>query len=76
MLVLCTCISDSFVKRTLLTIVKFWNECFHTNKVYTNEGGIKQLYHSVSACAGDNPLAKARALFLRTGEQTMISLLL
>ena len=26
----------------------------------TDEGGIKQLYHSLSACTGDNLLAKAQ----------------
>ena len=28
-------------------------------KVYTDEGGIKLLYHGLSACTGDNPLTKA-----------------
>ena len=27
-------------------------------KVYTDEGGIKSLYHGLSICTGDNPLAK------------------
>ena len=33
------------------------------------EGGIKQLYHGLSACTGDNSLAKARALSPGTGEK-------
>ena len=42
------------------------------NKVYTDEGGIKWLYHGLSACTEDNPLAKARGSSPRTGGQTMV----
>ena len=31
------------------------------------------LYHGLSACTGDNPLAKARGLAPRTGDQTMFN---
>ena len=45
-------------------------------KVYTDtEGGIKYLYHGLSACTGNNPLAKARGLSPRTGGQTAVYLL-
>ena len=44
---------------------------FAMGKVCTDKGSIKQLYHGLSACTGDNPLAKARGLSPRTGGQTM-----
>ena len=45
---------------------------FILSKVYTDEGGVKYLYPDLSACTGDNPLAKARGLSPRTGGQTMV----
>ena len=42
------------------------------SKVYTNKGDIKQLYHGLSACTRDDPLAKARGLSPRTDGQTMV----
>ena len=36
----------------------------------------KQLYHSLSAFTGDNPLTNVRGLSPRTGGQTMVYLLL
>ena len=45
---------------------------FILSKVYSNEGGIKQLYHGLSICIGDNPLAKACGLSPFTGGQTMV----
>ena len=45
---------------------------FAMGKVCTDKGSIKQLYHGLSACTGDNPLAKARGSSPRTGGQTMI----
>ena len=44
------------------------------SKVYTNEGGVKLLNRGLSACTGDNPLAKARGLSPRTGGQNMVRL--
>ena len=41
-------------------------------KVYTDENGMKYLYHGLSTCTGDNPLAKARGLSPRTGGQTVV----
>ena len=45
-----------------------------TWKVYTEYYDIRELEHGSSACTVDNPLAKARGLFLRTGRQTMLYL--
>ena len=36
------------------------------------KGGVKQLYHELSACMVDNPLVKARGLSPRIGGQTMV----
>ena len=41
-------------------------------EIYTDKGRIKKLYHGLSTCTGDNPLAKARGLTPRTGGQTMV----
>ena len=48
---------------------------FSQSNGYTDEGGIKSLYHGLSACSGNHPLAKARGLSPRTGGQTMVELL-
>ena len=47
---------------------------FTLSKVNTDKSDIKQLYmyHGLSTCMGDNPLAKARGLSPRTGRQTMV----
>ena len=57
-------------------IAKFNVQYFILSKVYIDEGGggaegggIK-LYYGLSACTGDNSLAKARGLSPRTGGQT------
>ena len=39
-------------------------------KVYTGYHGTSEIEHGLCACTVDNPLAKARGLSLRTGEQT------
>ena len=61
-----------FVKPPFPKIWNFGTKYFILSKVYTDEGGIKQLYlhHGYSACTGDNPralLTKARGLSHRTG---------
>ena len=43
-------------------------------KVYTEYHGTSEIEHGLCACTVDNPLAKARGLSLRTGTQTMLSL--
>ena len=45
-----------------------------TCKVYTGYHYIIEIEHGSSACMGDNPLAKARRLILRTGGQTTLRL--
>ena len=42
--------------------------------VYTGYCGTSEIEHGLCACTVDNPLAKARGLFLRTGAQTMLYL--
>ena len=42
------------------------------DKVYT-DSVVKKVYHSVSACTEDNPLAKARGLSTRAGGQTRVN---
>ena len=39
---------------------------------YTDEDGIKYLYHGLSVCTEDKPLAEARGLFPCTGGQTVV----
>ena len=53
-------------------IAKFSTKYFILNKVYTYEGGIKQLFHGLYTCTGKNSLAKARGLSPRTGGQTVV----
>ena len=53
-------------------IANFSMRYFMLSKVYTDEGSTIKLYHGLSACTGDNPLAKARVLSPRTGRQTMV----
>ena len=43
-------------------------------KVYTGYYGTSETEHGLCTCTVDNPLAKARGLFLRTGAQTMLYL--
>ena len=43
-------------------------------KVHTSYCGTSEKEHGLCACTVDNPLAKARALSLRTGAQTMLYL--
>ena len=43
-------------------------------KVYTGYCGTSEIEHGLCACTVDNPLAKARALSLRTGAHTMLYL--
>ena len=43
-------------------------------KVYTGYCGTSEIEHGLCVCTVDNPLAKARELFLRTGAQTMLHL--
>ena len=43
-------------------------------KVYTGYCGTSEIEHGLCACTVDNPLAKARALSLRTGTQPMLYL--
>ena len=52
----------------------FDKKYFAMCKVYTDEDGIKYLYHGLSTCTEDNPLAhlKACGLSPRTGGQTMV----
>ena len=42
--------------------------------VYTGYHGTSEIEHGLCACTVDNPLAKARGLFLCTGAQTMLYL--
>ena len=53
-------------------IANFSTKYFMPRKVFSDEGGIKLLKHGLSACTGDNPLAKARRLSPRTDGQTML----
>ena len=53
-------------------IANFSTKYFILSKVHTDESGIKYLHHGLSACTGDNPLAKNRGLSPRTGGQTMV----
>ena len=50
----------------LLQSVNFSMKYFANCEVYTGECGIQKLYHSLSACTVDNPLAKACGLSPRT----------
>ena len=50
----------------------FGTKNFTMHKVYTDKGGMKFFYHSLSACMGNNPRALARELSPRTGGQTII----
>ena len=43
-------------------------------KVYTGYHGTSEIEYGLCACTVDNPLAKARGLFLRTGAQTKLYL--
>ena len=43
-------------------------------KVYTGYCGTSNVEHGLCACTVDNPLAKARGLFLSRGAQTMFYL--
>ena len=43
-------------------------------KIYTGYRGTSEIEYGLCACAVDNPLAEARGLSLRTGEQTMLYL--
>ena len=61
-----------FLAQTLPEIARFSTKYFILSKVYTDESGIKYLYCSLSACTGDNPLAKARGLSPRKSGQTMV----
>ena len=56
----------------LVKITNFSTTYFILSKVYSGEGGIKQLYHGLSACAGDNQLAKAFGLSPRTSGENMV----
>ena len=65
------------VIRTCTTIHRypiFSKRYFVMCKVYTGYHGTSEIEHGLCACTGDNPLAKARGLFLRTGAQTMLCL--
>ena len=53
-------------------IPNFSMKYFIFSKVYSVLDGIKKLYHCLSACARDDPLAKVRGLSPRTGGQTMV----
>ena len=66
------CQFNSRIVTRLPEIAKFCKQYFILSKIYADEGGIKLLYHGLSACTGDNPLAKARGLYPRTGGQTML----
>ena len=68
---------EKFEKKKILIaplseIANFSTKYFILSKVYIDEGGIKHLYHGLSACTEDNPLAKARGLSPRTGGQTIV----
>ena len=41
-------------------------------KVCTGYHGTSEIEHGLCACTVDNPLAKARVLYLRPGAQTML----
>ena len=43
-------------------------------KVYTGYCGTGEVEHGLCACMVDNPLAKARESYLRTGAQIMLYL--
>ena len=45
---------------------------FILSKVYTDEGGIEQVYNGLSACTGDRSRTKARGLSPRTGGRTVV----
>ena len=61
-----------FTVTTLPEIANFSTNYFIMNKVYTDEGGMKYIYHGLSSGTGDNPLAKACGLYPRTGGQTVV----
>ena len=44
---------------------------FYTMRI-TDAHGIKQLYHGLSSCTGDNPLAIACGLSPPTARQTVV----
>ena len=50
----------------------FGTHYFVMDKVYTNEGGIKQLYHNLPAFSGDNLLTKTPGLCSCTNRQTIV----
>ena len=54
------CLTMSLLWDARLKWVK--HEVFPTEKVYTDKGDIKSLYHGLSLCTVDNPLAKACGL--------------
>lgn len=47
---------------SLSKITNFSAKYFIPSKVYTDHGGIKYFYHSLSACTENNSLAKSRGL--------------
>ena len=47
-------------------IVVFPDHTHFTTFLYADVGGIKQSYHGLSTYSGDNPLAKAHGLSLRS----------
>ena len=65
------------IKECFQTVIpplpEYTNFCtLAVGKVYTDEGGIKELYHSVSTCSRDYPLTTACRLSACTGGQTMV----
>ena len=57
---------------TLARQHKLQHEIFLNDKAFTGEGGIKYLYHGLSICTGDNPLAKACELYPHIGRHNYI----
>ena len=58
-----------FIISPLPGISHFSTKYFILSNV-TDEGGIKWSYHGLSACVGDNPLARACKVSARIGGQT------
>ena len=65
-------LASHVLKPPLPEMVIFSMKNFMLSKVFTDKDGIKKLFNNLSACVGDNPLAKAIGLSPRTGRQTMV----
>ena len=55
----------------LLDVASFSMKYFILSKVYSDEGGLKSLYHGLPTCMEDNPRALVSGLS-KTGRQTVV----